>query len=288
MDNFTTVTEIKMPAIDDMWDAYDAKKHEEVLAHIKKNPAFVNAVNKKLPVSLLQCAILGKRPNEFIESLITHPDFNFNFMQKYGSNRAVFVGYAKTELIKTVLEDPNFLFSDTELAYSAAISAQAEFRRSLKLYEAKTPTAPAAISLQEKIKNLDTIIPMLRHATLKYAIQKDDVDLLLRLKEAGDDVTDILGEEDKFIFPHSMAKDGSKAKTWILNELDQQTQKLKSDPNSIANRFALFEESRRRAQKELDELRINHAKEQQRLYKEIEKECDDFHKEVKTMASKKH
>ncbi|MDR3502203.1 MAG: hypothetical protein P4L79_06425 [Legionella sp.] len=278
-----------MPAIDDMWDAYDAKQHDEVLNLIKKNPAFVNAVNKKLPVSLLQCAILGKRPNEFIQSLITHPDFNFNFIQKYGSNRAVFIGYAKPELIKTVLEDPNFLFSDTELAYSAAVSAQAEFRKSLKLYEAKTPTAPAAISLQEKIKNLDTIIiPMLRHATVKYAINKDDVDLLLRLKDAGDDVTDPLGEEDEFMAPQRMAKDGSKANTFLRQELSDQIQKSKSDPNSMANRFALFEENRRRAQKELDELRISHAKEQQRLYGEIEKEREGFYKEVQTLTSKKH
>ncbi|USQ13687.1 hypothetical protein J2N86_13580 [Legionella lytica] len=273
-----------MPAIDDMWDAYDAKQHDKVISLIEKNPSLVNAVNKKLPVSLLQCAILGKRPNEFIQSLITHPDFNFNFMQKYGSNRAVFVGYAKIELITKVLEDPKFLFSNTELAYSAAVIAQAEFRKSLKQYEAKNPGTAAALSLQEKIKSLDTIIPMLRNATLKYAIQKDDVDLLLRLKEAGDNVTSPLGEEDEFIFPHNMAKDGSKAKTWILDELNQQTQKFKSTPTAMDNRYRMYQQT----QKDLDELRIKHAKEQGRLYDEIEKEREAFKKDVESMTSKRH
>lgn len=36
MDNFITVTEIKMPAIDDMWDAYDAKQHDKVISLIEK------------------------------------------------------------------------------------------------------------------------------------------------------------------------------------------------------------------------------------------------------------
>ncbi|WP_058534278.1 hypothetical protein [Legionella saoudiensis] len=172
-----------MSKIAEFWDAFAAKDNDKLIKLIEKEPTLVNEVQADNKNSFLLRSLNSKRPQDLLKCIVTSPSLNFNYEQgtEHTTTRKVLIESAQIDLIKLVLENPEFLFSDNELAYSLAIQAQKKFTTSYKERHEKNPTTPTAIATAEKMKNLAVIIPILREATRKYALEKKDDDLLQRL-----------------------------------------------------------------------------------------------------------
>lgn len=172
-----------MSKIAEFWEAFAAKNNDKLIQLIEKEPALVNETQPDNKNSFLLRSLISKRPDELLKSIVTSSALNFNYTQgtEHITTRQVLIESAQPDLIKSVLKNPDFLFSENELAYSLAIQAQKKFTASYKERHAKNPNTPTALATKEKMENLAVLIPILADATRKYALAKQDDNLLQRL-----------------------------------------------------------------------------------------------------------
>ncbi|MFJ1268618.1 hypothetical protein ACD661_08645 [Legionella lytica] len=248
-----------MSKVAEFWNAFAAKDTDKLIQLIKENPALVNETQPTNKFSFLLHSLLGARPKELLECIVASPALNFNHEQKtdHTTTRKVLVESAQADLIALALNKPAFLFSDNELAYSLAIQAHKKFADSYEEKAKKDPNTPTAKDHKAKRDNLAVIIPMLHEATVKYATETKDQSLLKRL-----------GEAEKGIF----------------------SKPVELNPNSLFAKKSTAEEIAEKElaelQKQLQQLRADHAQTQSELYKKIDEEHQAFITEAKTILRK--
>ncbi|WP_133136319.1 hypothetical protein [Legionella rowbothamii] len=253
-----------MSKIAEFWDAFATKENDKLVKLIKENPELANEIQPTNKNSFLFRSLISKRPQELLECIVTSTALNFDYEQGVDktTTRKVLIESAQTNLIGLVLDNPNFLFSKNELAYSLAIQAHKKFSDSYEERSKKDPNTPTALDHKEKRDNLATIIPILRKATIEYATQKKDDVLLERLADLEKSPSQPVG-----LNPNNLFAKNKKPKLTIEEIAEKELADL---------------------QKQLDKLRADHTKKQSQHYDEINKEREALYQEVQTITSKRH
>ena len=227
-----------MPSAADVIQALRDKRHDDVKRFIKEQPALVNSVDSKTNYSLMKLAIMGTRPLDLIEFLVTQPEFDFSFINSENENNLdVLINEARVDIIETIINDPRIIFNKDQLSYQRVKDRLAEVQITLEKEQKKSPTSKSVERAQAKIANLDRLIPMLRDATIKYAFDKDDPAILLRLEKAGDNL-DIPLQSSARSPMASTPNSAAKISDWFDDRFDQ---KHKATKQNAGNPNAFFE-----------------------------------------------
>lgn len=232
-----------MPTIkENLIEAVNLRKYQEAFRLIKTNPDLVNSVKNENGYSLLQLALSGSKPGDesqpFIEYLVVHPNFDFNYKQNNETNLDSIISSARVDVLKLIINDPKILFKDNQLAYEVAkvnlVSAQKALQRNLK----KNPNSKSSARGIIEVANLEEIVSMLRDATILHAMKTDNANLLTQLDKAGGEPTDFLGKLGNKQLPNMLVKPENKnIISWFKARSEQSMKNYVSNPNSFHNRI---------------------------------------------------
>lgn len=201
-----------MPSlVDDLFTAFQENKNEEMINLITEHPELVNAIHPETEYSFMKIAIMNSRPLDLIKFIVSHPKFDFTFLNlqaennfgKDENNLDVLVNHGRVDIIEFLLSDPRTLpkviVNNQKLTYECARDQLDAARISLNREFKKNPDSKSTERAKAKIDRLEKMIPMLAEATVKEAVAKDSSALCTRLEKAGIDFEQPLSSGDRLI-----------------------------------------------------------------------------------------
>lgn len=167
----------------DLWQHVKTNNFTKATEMIKQNPELVNSTDSS-NISLLMCLLITFTENssEFIKFVITHPKLDIQYVKSdNSSNIRSIIKYKKPDILQYVINNPSFLISGQKLTYEI-----------LKKYldtSAKLLNEGSEPRLQQFYKDeiaaYQKMIPIIRDATIRHAVETDNADWMERLKIAG-------------------------------------------------------------------------------------------------------
>lgn len=242
--------------------ALKAKKDDEIVQIIQEHPALINLVTPNSKSSLMYMMLFGNKPKELVEFFVTHPGFNFQFVNRNGySNLDVLFQYGRVDVMPAVLQKPELLLIDGKPTYVRATELLAEAE--LNMAENKKVLANAKFVEKDavKIANLKQMIVMLYEPTVKLAIAKDDPSILAQMEVAGANLRKELSTGER---PFQSLNDANvKLDKWFD---DYNTRTREVDDSAVQQMYAFFAAGRK-----LQELE---GKKQEALLKILDEATD--------------
>lgn len=230
---------------EDLLVALKTKKNDEMIRIITQNPELLNLVVPKVNNSIMNIAVYGERPKELIEFFVTHPNFDFKFVNSDGcTNFDTLLHYGRLDVITTIINKPEILLINNQSAYERAKFFLELAEKTLAEKQKTTPTSKTIEKEQLKIANLKQILPLLREASIKHAINKDDPTLLIKLSEAGDNLKEKLSSG---LSPfHSLANTNDNLYEWFEKYFKQgrkdEDQRMSENANNFFKAQELYGE----------------------------------------------
>lgn len=231
---------------EDLLVALRTKKNDEMIRIITQNPELLNLVVPKVNNSIMNIAVYGERPKELIEFFVTHPNFDFKFVNSDGcTNFDTLLHYGRLDVITTIINKPEILLINNQSAYERAKFFLELAEKTLAEKQKTTPTSKTIEKEQLKIANLKQILPLLREASIKHAIATDNPTLLNKLETAGDDLKKALSTGVTPI--NTLTKKNTTLFKWFQDYCDRvrgnQDQRMSENLNGFFKYKELYDQS---------------------------------------------
>jgi hypothetical protein len=212
-----------MPQANDLFDLVEAKRFAEALTLLQDNSGFVNAIDEANQ-SLLQSCVFYLKPGDasqaFIEYIVTHPELDFGFkVEENDTNQEALIGSGRADLIEKLLDKKEFLFIGAEPTYlTAQKRLQSISKSTIQTHARKNPGSPPLDPMTNpRVANIAQIVSKIREATLRYAVEQDDADLIIKLQTADNNVADYQAGGVLNLFITSLVKpEQMKINGWLV------------------------------------------------------------------------
>lgn len=244
-----------MPSPEDkVLAALKAKQHDEMIRLIKEHPQLINMEVEKVKSSLMSLIVRAEteRPLELIKEFVTHPDFNFGFVNRNGyTNFDALLEYGRLDVLNELIDNPNILVINGQSSYERATIFQKLIEAEIAELKEGTPSTKLADKKTQRVNNLKQMIVMLREAMIKQAIVTDDPSYLDMLEKAGDDLNHKLSTG---MMPyHSLRDNNDNLYAWFEGYFAR-TDKKDESLSKLPQRFFSFAEG----EQQLQELKQKH------------------------------
>lgn len=253
--------------LDDLWQAVADKKYHKVKEIICAHPELdlVNAQDSTYGFTLaiyLTSVITRDRPLELIEFVLTHPKVNFNFRHPKTGDTVVsaLINSAQAEILQMVIGDHRILMNSDKLTWKCVSERLESAQKNYETSYRKNPESPVTSNCRNKVDNYKKMLPMLRDATILYAIKRDDADLFERLHQEGAKPADFLSNTT---LPRSLlTPDNIRLTAWFDSSLARLVQKYADNKNT------LFSSAQKMVnlQNQIHESTVSYQEEQARIY----------------------
>lgn len=209
-------------------------KAEEI---IKKNPELVNSIHETGNSLLMYLLFTSSddEAREFIKFVLTHPRLDIQYAKTEKlTNIYAIITFQKPEILRYVIHHPAFLVSGQKLTYEIVKNC---FETSSKLHTEQVFARPQDLELVKQYNDemlaYKQMLPMLRDATIRHAVETDNVDWMQHLKIAGAALA--IRMSDGKTASELVNRRPGKVYEWLKKEGLQESPKLQHNLSLFAN-----------------------------------------------------
>jgi len=264
---------------ENMWQALDQKKYEEVISIINSHPDLdlVNAtdpINGTLLMYTLDNPIFKPRPLELIKFILTHSKINLHY-QRPESERTNVEAVITTNdpaIVEMLQNDSHFLFNKDKLTYEYVKKTLAAAVKTYEMKKKKDPNSADTAKSKVRTANLEEMVSMLRDWTIRHAVATDNPDILTQMEKAGDDIYQALPDGTKPI--RLLKRDNNELGVWFKEKSARTPIKKDSSEQGEPNPQRFFQDIKK-YEDALVKLQKEHMTKQANLYNQAGEEIRD-------------
>lgn len=178
-----------MPQAKELFALVKKEEYQQAIDMLQQNPEMVNCTDEKNGYSFFQLCVGDlddESSQEFLQYLVTHPQLNFQFQYDNTSNQAPLIASGRMDLIKHVIQKPEFLLLKGNPIYSEALDClRVLSTAAINRHSRKFPNSPPLdLKGDPEIAALMHIATRIREETIKYAVRNNNADILEQIKKA--------------------------------------------------------------------------------------------------------